>query len=120
VLLATLTERRQGVISTQVLGEFFNTVVRLRPQVERVTAEQAVDDFCEAFPVVALDVDIVRAAVAASGRHQMSYWDALIWATAKLNGISTVLTEDIQSSGAIEGVSFVDPFAPGFDLQSLR
>jgi predicted nucleic acid-binding protein len=69
------------------------------------------------FPVTGLTV---REAFGGAVAHQMSYWDALIWATARLNGIATVLTEDIQSSGAVEGVSFVNPFVPGFDLAIVR
>jgi predicted nucleic acid-binding protein len=69
--------------------------------------------------VFPLTRDEVEEAFRGVYRYQMSYWDALIWATAKLNGIATVLTEDIQSNGAVEGVSFVDPFAPAFDAASL-
>ena len=47
----------------------------------------------------------------------MSYWDAQIWATAKLAGLVAVLSEDFNSGATIEGVTFANPFAPEFDLR---
>jgi len=42
--------------------------------------------------------------------YQMPFWDAQIWATAKLNQIPKILSEDFQHGRAIEGVVFVNPF----------
>jgi predicted nucleic acid-binding protein len=61
----------------------------------------------------------VLEAIRAVQRHQFAYWDALIWATAKLQGIPNVLTEDRSSSALVEGVRFVDPFTASFDLALL-
>jgi predicted nucleic acid-binding protein len=41
----------------------------------------------------------------------MSLWDAQVWATAKLNQIPVVLSEDFASGSVIEGVLFENPFA---------
>lgn len=118
-LLRTLESTARGFLSAQILGEFFNTAIRILPPVPRSAGAQAVADFIETFAVLPITLDVVQAATVASGQHQMSYWDALVWATAKLNGITTVLTEDIQGSGSIDGVRFVNPFTPDFDLASL-
>jgi predicted nucleic acid-binding protein len=40
----------------------------------------------------------------------MSYWDAQIWATAKLNQIPRVLSEDFSHGCRVESVEFVNPF----------
>lgn len=42
--------------------------------------------------------------------------DAQIWAAARLAGITIVLTEDFNSGAVIEGVRFVNPFTPEFEL----
>lgn len=42
-----------------------------------------------------------------------------IWAAARLNQIPVVLSEDFASGSTVEGVTFVDPFAEGFRLDSL-
>ena len=41
----------------------------------------------------------------------MSFWDAQVRATAKLNQIPVVLSQDFASGSVIEGVQFDDPFA---------
>jgi predicted nucleic acid-binding protein len=53
------------------------------------------------------------------GRHGLAYWDALVWAAAKLNGVANVLSEDFQDGALIEGVRFRDPFAAGFAVDRL-
>jgi predicted nucleic acid-binding protein len=66
-----------------------------------------------------------RAAIAAPGPgrrfrdHQISYWDAQLWATALRHGATVVLSEDFSDGQTIEGVTFKDPFASGFDLKTL-
>lgn len=42
--------------------------------------------------------------------HATSFWDAQVWATAKLNQIPVVLSEDFASGSVIEGVRFENPF----------
>jgi len=46
----------------------------------------------------------------------MSYWDAQIWASARLNQIPLILSEDFDAGAIIEGVRFVNPFAGDFEL----
>jgi predicted nucleic acid-binding protein len=50
----------------------------------------------------------------------MSIWDALIWSVARLNGISWILTEDGQHNRLVEGVRYLNPFHPDFDLGLLE
>ena len=49
-------------------------------------------------------------------RRQLSYGNSLIWATAKLNGVPNVLSEDFSDGVLLEGVRFLNPFAETFDL----
>jgi predicted nucleic acid-binding protein len=51
--------------------------------------------------------------------YQFSFWDAQIWAAARLNHIPVVLSEDFNSGAVIEGVRFVDPFEQDFELAAL-
>ena len=41
---------------------------------------------------------------------RISYWDALVWATAKMNQIPVVLSEDFPHISVLEGVRFINPF----------
>ena len=46
--------------------------------------------------------------------HQFNFWDAQIWATARLNQIPLVFSDDFSVGAVIEGVKFVNPFVEDF------
>ncbi|MBC7240776.1 MAG: hypothetical protein H5T71_11835, partial [Chloroflexi bacterium] len=77
---------------------------------------ERVQNYLAAWRVLEVTGPIVMEAVRGVAQHGFSYWDAQIWATARLNQIPVVLSEDLGSrSASVEGVWFVDPFAPEFD-----
>ena len=43
-------------------------------------------------------------------RHGLSFWDAMLWATADRIGVRYLLTEDFQDARTLGGVTFVNPF----------
>jgi predicted nucleic acid-binding protein len=47
----------------------------------------------------------------------MVYYDAQIWAVARLNQVTTIFSEDFNDGQVVEGVRFVNPFAAGFLLE---
>jgi len=61
---------------------------------------------------------IVLEAARGARDHGLNYWDAL-WATARLNQIPLILTEDFAHGRVLEGVQFLDPFASSFELAAL-
>lgn len=52
----------------------------------------------------------IEAASELEERHQLSFWDALIVATARKGGASRVLTEDMNAGQVISGVRIENPF----------
>jgi predicted nucleic acid-binding protein len=48
----------------------------------------------------------------------MTYWDAQVWASARLNQIPIVFSEDFGDGVMIEGVKFVNPFGSDFNLEA--
>lgn len=119
-VLTVLRESQNGAISTQVLSELYRALTRPRgigmsPDV----AQERVLGYLFSWPV--FDVRPLNVAEALRGlaAHQMSYYDALIWATAKLNGIPFILSEDGQDGRLIEGVRILNPLEEGFDLDLL-
>jgi len=110
-VLDWLQARRAGVLSTQVLGEFF--AVATRKLAKPLTVQEAyveLEGFLRSFQVADVTRYIVLEAGRGSVRYQLPYWDAQLWATAKLNQIATVLSEDFANGSRIEGVQFVNPF----------
>jgi predicted nucleic acid-binding protein len=43
--------------------------------------------------------------------HRLSFWDAMMWATAKHAGCSLLLSEDGDDGRLLGGVTLVNPFA---------
>jgi predicted nucleic acid-binding protein len=110
-VLDWLESRNYGTVSTQILGEFFWIVTR--KLAEPLSLRQAYVEL-ERHLRSWRTFEITRAVVLEAGRacvhYQMPFWDAQIWATAKLNQIPQVLSEDFQHGRVIEGVEFVNPF----------
>ncbi len=112
-LLEDLSNTGRLTYSAQVLNEFCSRMMRPnRPP--SLTPEQVLEIVLdlrttgEVFPIS--DATAARAleAVIAYG---MSFWDALMWATARENGITLIYTEDLPGMPEIEGVRYINPFA---------
>lgn len=119
-VLEALNAHKLGVLSVQCLTEFYQAVRWRLP--DPLTPEDAlgqVERLAQAFPVLNLTPSIVLAACRASGERQLSIWDALIWAAAKLNDVRSILTEDAPQGRLLEGIRYFNPFDPAFDLALL-
>ncbi len=105
----------------QVLGEFFRVVTgKIRPPLTPVDAHAQVAALIRAWPVLPVTPLIVLEAARGVRDHRLGYWDAQLWATARLNQIPTVLSEDFADGQTLDAVRFHDPFLPRFDLAALR
>jgi predicted nucleic acid-binding protein len=119
-LVEHLVSEGRAVVSAQVCAEYYSVVARRfghRLDSDAVAARVRV--FATLMPVFDTSLEVVLEALRGAVRYRMSYYDAQIWAAARLNGIGTVLSEDFQHGQEIEGVRFIDPFAPGFDHETL-
>ena len=107
-LVAEHRRARTGVVSLQVLQEYFVTVTK-KLGVEAATARRKVELLAE-FDVVEPDVADILAAIDLHRLHGFSFWDALILRSAKQAGCRVVLTEDFQPKREVDGVRVVNPF----------
>jgi predicted nucleic acid-binding protein len=109
--LAMLWRNRTGVLSTQVLQEFYVVATRkLAAPMRRTTARRIVTLYAE-WPVVQADVPLILAASELEERHTLSFWDALIVESARRAGATRLLTEDLQHGRVVSGVTIENPFA---------
>jgi predicted nucleic acid-binding protein len=119
-VLNRLAAANQGVLSAQILSEFFVVVTRKIPNpVPVAAAAHSVENYLRSWQVMSITPPLIYEALRGVNQHQMSYWDALVWATAKLNQVPVVLSEDFQHGRILEGVRFMSPFSDGFDVSSL-
>lgn len=119
-LISELDERSAGLHSTQTLGELFLVITRKLPvALPAPIGGSAVAYLAEAWPVLSVTPEITLEAVHGVLRYGLPFWDAQLWATALVNGVSIVLSEDFCSGSVLEGVRFANPFERGFDLEVL-
>lgn len=114
-LLVTLARKRLGCLSAQNLAEFMNATINKLHLSPTHMIEQ-VENWQRIFVVYDLTPQIVLEAARGVHDHQLSYYDAQIWAVARLNQIPVVFSEDFQNGQTLEGVQFVNPFASTFNL----
>ncbi|MGD0760991.1 MAG: PIN domain-containing protein [Candidatus Sulfotelmatobacter sp.] len=107
-LVAEHRRARTGVVSLQVLQEYFVTVTR-KLQVDARVARRKVELLAE-FDVATPDVADILAAIDLHRLHGFSFWDALILRAAKQAGCSVLFSEDMQDTREIDGVRIVNPF----------
>jgi len=107
-LVAEHRHNGTGVVSLQVLQEYFVTVTR-KLDVDSTLARRKVEILSE-FDVVAPEVADILAAIDLHRLHGFSFWDALVVRSAKQAGCRILLSEDFQDGREIDGLRVVNPF----------
>jgi len=92
--------------------------MQIEPPMTVEEAYERIQNFLLAWEVLDLTGPIVLEAVRGVRDYKMSYWDAQIWALARLHQIKVIFSENFNVGSVIEGVRFVNPFAENFDLGS--
>lgn len=109
-LLKRAIENDTGVVSAQVLSEFFTVVTRRIRQPLSIEEAEHVTEQLAILPVVAVDLALVRQAIDTCRRYQISYWDALIVSAAERAGCTRIVSEDLNPGQTYHGIVVVDPF----------
>jgi len=116
-VLDHLTAGYLGVLSTQVLAEFFVTVTRkIAAPLSIEQAYTSIENYLASWPVLDMTGQVVLEAARGVRDYQFSYYDAQIWAIARLYQIRVIFSEDFNP-GMIEGIQFVNPFDTTFQLE---
>lgn len=98
-----------GMISVQVLREFYSASRRLPHPLSDGQAQEMVGYF-STFKTLAEDSGMVLGAVRRSREYTLSFWDALILEAAISGGADRLLSEDLQHGQVIEGLRIENPF----------
>lgn len=108
VVLRDALTSGEGVVSTQVLQEFFvNSTGKLG--VDPVEARRKVELLAR-MDLVRIDLAMILAAIDLSRLHSLSFWDALVLQAASVAGCGVLLTEDLQHGQVLAGVRIENPF----------
>lgn len=108
-----LVARGLVVISPQVLNEFVSVSLR--------RFDDALDDletrvgFLATFCKVDLNARTTARALDLQRNRMISWWDAVLVASALDHGCELLLTEDLNDGQRIDGLRVVDPFTTSID-----
>jgi predicted nucleic acid-binding protein len=110
-LLVDLLTTRSLVVSPQVLQEFYVNVTRkIATPLTKRAAREIVDDFSVwCTETSAADV---ATAFRIEDEAKISFWDALICASALKSGATVLLSEDMNAGQKIAGIQIQNPFKP--------
>jgi len=98
------------VISTQVIGEFVNTLYS-KFGCDIPSIRVAIDDFRGQFELAPIEFCTIDKAMYLIERYRFSYWDSMIIASALENECTVLYSEDLQHFQKIEDkLTIVNPF----------
>jgi predicted nucleic acid-binding protein len=109
-IMRELWSERAGLLSTQVLQEFYVNVTRKIPSpLSKVSARTVINSYAS-WCIENTLVDI-STAFRIEDESQIGFWDALIIALAAKGGAMRLVSEDLNSGQTVMGVLIDNPFA---------
>jgi predicted nucleic acid-binding protein len=108
-VLQELWSERAGVLSMQVLQEFYVNVTRKIPRPLSKDSARLVVSTYTAWCIDTTPAEISSAFRIEDAAH-IGFWDALIVASAIKSGATRLLSEDLKSGQTIGGVKIENPF----------
>ena len=106
-LLKTLRNEQRGVISTQVMQEFYVAATK-KLGAEPLAVKDILNSF-ERFETVIVAPAIIKEAIDCSIINRLSFWDALIVAAAESANCEKLWSEDLNDGHIIRGVRIENP-----------
>ena len=108
-VVGELWSERSGVVSMQVLQEFYVNVTRKIPSpLSKDLARLAVNSY--AIWCVETTPAEISAAFRIEDESQIGFWDALIISSAAKAGATRILSEDFSAGQRIAGILIENPF----------
>jgi predicted nucleic acid-binding protein len=109
-LLRDLWENQTGIISTQVLQEFYVNVTRKITQPITAPHARGIINVYAAWQVEIIQPSDVIQASEIQESYRLSFWDSMIVVTAAKGRADILATEDLNPGQIIEGVLIKNPF----------
>jgi predicted nucleic acid-binding protein len=107
-IITQIADSDSGVISTQVMQEFYVAATR-KLGVDPLVAKGVLKTFA-VFDLVQISAPLIHEAIDCSILNQLSFWDSLIIASAASAGCTVLLSEDLNSRQTVLGVKIKNPF----------
>ena len=107
-LLRKAESDRLGVISTQILQEYYVIAIR-KLKVDPELAKRIISSLSK-FEVVVISQPIIEKAIDISISNKISFWDALIVSSAIAARCRIIWTEDLNHVQSINKIKIENPF----------
>jgi predicted nucleic acid-binding protein len=108
-ILRELWNQRNGVLSPQVLQEFYVNVTKKIPHPLSKKSARLVVTTYAIWCVETTSAEVANA-FRIEDESRIGFWDALIVASAVKSGASRILSEDLNAGQMIAGVRIENPF----------
>ncbi len=109
-IIESLWEEEAGVISIQVLQEFYVTVThKIKSPLKPAETREIIQNYLS-WPVQVNDPETTIRASEIGEKNNLSFWDALIIAAAIRLQAEKIITEDLNHGQIIEGILVENPF----------
>ncbi len=115
-VVRVLSERRQP-LGLQVIGELQNALRRKLKQ-PPWTAAQNARNALHAFDIFPPSEAGAEEALTLMASGRLNYWDALLIASARSAGVTTMFSEDMQDGQRWGVVEIINPFTPDGGLSA--
>lgn len=106
-LLKSVTKDMKGVISTQVLQEFYVTSTK-KLGIDPILAKNILYSL-KNFETIIITSELIMEAIDCSILNRLSFWDALIIVAAESAQCDELWTEDLNEGQIIRGVRIINP-----------
>ena len=109
-ILRELWKKRNGILSTQVLQEFFHiSTKKISDRISLSKVEESIKHLL-AWKIVVNDGSNILQAIDIYKKYKYSFWDSLIIQAAISGKAEILLSENLQSGQIIESVKIINPF----------
>jgi len=109
-LVVRLWDERSGVLSVQVLQEFYVNVTRkLKKPLSSAKALEVVEEYLT-WTVVENTGKLLTTAIELQQKAHLSFWDAMVVQAAIDSGCDTLYSEDLSDGQRFGSLTVVNPF----------
>lgn len=109
-IIEELWEEKNGIISTQVLQEFYVNITRkITNPLPPARARGVIENYL-VWDLELIGPQTILLASEIEERYNFSFWDSMIVAAARKADAEKILTEDLNSGQIVEGILIENPF----------
>ena len=105
-----LWENRKGLISVQVLQEFFVCVTKKIIKPLPIKNARIILEYLSTWDVVANDKYLTLKAIDIQERYRLSFWDSLIIQAAIQGQARILVSEDLPDGQVVKDLKILNPF----------